>query len=348
MKYRISIIIVSLFCTLISAQNLPEYPVYKITSSLTIDGILDDEEWDIADTTTHFVILGDAVNKPSLVTWAKALWDDDYLYIAFYCQDTNVWATTTDRDGSLYLEDVVEVYLDPDYDGEYYLEFELNPIETMFDLWLDKPWDEGGSGHSEFDFYDISVGSNVYGTVANTNDKDSAWTCEMALPFSEMSNVPQGGFQNPVVDDLWNFNLYRFDRNSVGDPEAEQTGWSQTSGGQHEPEHFGSILFTEVDTHTNAFIEQLQTNSDLSVLRNYPNPFSTSTTITYHVSRPGDYTLRVLDLSGRVVFTTRMNHSCMGEYSYKFMSDGLSTGTYFYNIQNEFGSSGVHKIVIIK
>src|SRR4051794_3674613 len=60
------------------------------------------------------------------------------LRVLFDCEDLDPWATKTLRDDRLYEEEVVEVFLDPVGDLECYFEIELNPLNTVLDLFLRK------------------------------------------------------------------------------------------------------------------------------------------------------------------------------------------------------------------
>ena len=60
------------------------------------------------------------------------------LRVLFKCVDADPWATITQRDGKLYEEEVVEVFLDPVGDLEVYFEIEVNPLNTVLDLVLRK------------------------------------------------------------------------------------------------------------------------------------------------------------------------------------------------------------------
>ena len=171
------------------------------------------------------------------------LWDEDCLYVGIYCQDRNIWATYDQRDDRLYQEDVIEVYIDQDGDGQNYIEIEVNPINAIFDLWLTRPYSSGGQGHSAWNMDGLITAVSVQGSVADTSDVDTAWVCEMAMPFSEMEFAAESISHPPSTGDAWRFNLFRFDRGRTNDPNREETGWNQTGGGQHVPERFGKIIF---------------------------------------------------------------------------------------------------------
>ena len=67
------------------------------------------------------------------------IYDDEYLYIAFIMEDQDVWGKKISwypGDECLCLEEVAEVFIDPDGDGRNYIEVEINPLQTVMDLTL--------------------------------------------------------------------------------------------------------------------------------------------------------------------------------------------------------------------
>jgi len=339
--------LLSLSYMVVHAQELPEYIVNKIDTELIIDGDMNEEEWTSTDATANFVLLGDDETPPATVTWSKILWDDDFLYVAFFCEDLDIWATFTGHDDQLYLEDAIEVYIDPDGDGLNYIEIELNPLNTIFDLWLDKPWDQGGHGTSSWNMDGLATAVKVMGTIADNGDTDTAWTCEMAMPFQEMSFVAESMNYPPVSDDIWRFNLYRFDREETDDPNAEQTGWSQTGGGQHVPDKFGTIIFAG-GSDPSAITENQTSTSGIKLYQNYPNPFSSFTTIRYEIIQPCTITLRIIDIAGRTVFSESKDHSMSGNYSFTIDAVDFAGGMYFYSLQQDSHEKILRKMVVKK
>ena len=53
----------------------------------------------------------------SVSTRVKALWNDKGLMVLYHCLDADIQATVTERDGRVYTDDAVELFLDPDMDG---------------------------------------------------------------------------------------------------------------------------------------------------------------------------------------------------------------------------------------
>ena len=96
-------------------RQRPVYTCYRTCTPPKIDGHLDDRAWEAAPWVPMVSAATGA--QPRQATRACLLWDDDYLYVAFRCEDDDIWGTTTERDQPIYDQEVVEVFLDADCDG---------------------------------------------------------------------------------------------------------------------------------------------------------------------------------------------------------------------------------------
>ena len=72
------------------------------------------------------------------------LWDDGFFYVGAELEDPHVWATLAKRDTVIYNDNDFEVFIDPDGDNHEYYEFEMNALNTVWDLQLSKPYKDGG------------------------------------------------------------------------------------------------------------------------------------------------------------------------------------------------------------
>lgn len=213
------------------------YTIYRTSSPPNIDGDLSDQAWLYADTISDFYLFNLA--KPTYSTKAKLLWDDENLYIAFECEDEDIWATMKNRDDPLWEEEVVEVYIDPSGTGKNYKEFEVNPLGTLIDLNIVEPKNGNPGDWRELRKWDakgVKVAVKVNGTLENRNDKDRGWTVEMAIPLDNFAPY------KPSIGSEWRLQLFRIDRsNTISQPEF--SSWSPTDT-FHNPARFGRVLFS--------------------------------------------------------------------------------------------------------
>jgi hypothetical protein len=227
-------------------ENLPlsSYTVTRTTGAISIDGKLDEADWSRAVAAP----LKNPVNGSDCpyATTIKLLWDDTNLYAGFYCEDADAWATYTARDGHLWEEEVVELFIDPDGYGHFYYEYEYNPLNNVVDLVVMNAGErKNGRFKSLFswDCEGMKNGVHVEGDP-KPGTKDKYWTVEVAIPFDTFwvkANLP------PKDGDMWRFNAYRFERKS---PEDKQNFWQAAfsppgSGNFHTPWRFGKIYFKE-------------------------------------------------------------------------------------------------------
>ncbi|MBL0177001.1 MAG: carbohydrate-binding family 9-like protein [Ignavibacteria bacterium] len=124
-----------------------------------IDGKLSDAAWAKAPWTDDFVdIEGDAKPAPRFRTRAKLLWDERCLYIAAELEEPHVWGTLLQRDTVIFYDNDFEVFLDPNGDTHEYFEFEMNALNTVWDLSLPLPYKDGGKAIDSWDIEGLRTG----------------------------------------------------------------------------------------------------------------------------------------------------------------------------------------------
>jgi hypothetical protein len=86
---------------------------------------------------------------------------------------------------------------------------------------------------------------------------------------------------------------------------------------------------------------------DFKLEQNFPNPFNPETNIVFSLKNNSVVTLKVYNLIGQEVATLVNEFKQSGTYQVNFNADGLSSGTYFYNLQSgDF--SQTKKMTLIK
>lgn len=214
---------------------------YRADTPIRIDGKLEEVAWRNVAPLGPFSCFLTHRGKPSYETVAKVLWDDRNLYVGFEADDPDVWSTITERDGPLWEGEVCEVYIDPDGDGRNYAEFEVNPLNAVIDLKIER--EENGAvtdvpTFAKWNAEGWQTAVSVDGDVTNRADSDKGWTVEMAIPLACLSGL---GTEPPKIGDIWRFQLYRIDRsNTLKEPEF--SGWSPTDT-FHRPSQFGFLTF---------------------------------------------------------------------------------------------------------
>ncbi|QJD97677.1 hypothetical protein HH214_18250 [Mucilaginibacter robiniae] len=239
--------------------SFPKNYVVKHTNAmLTMDGKLQEDAWQNAPWTTDFVdIEGTQKPLPEFKTQVKMLWNDSTLFIAAKLQEPQVWATQTHHDDIIFKDNDFEIFIDPDNTAHQYFEIEINAINKIFDLFLPKPYRNGGDALIGWNVDHLKTGVAIQGTLNNPADKDEGWTVEMAIPLKELR---MGfSFNKPAEGDIWRINFSRVEwhtkvegtRNvklkAANGRELPEENWVWSPQGvinMHYPERWGYLQFT--------------------------------------------------------------------------------------------------------
>ena len=176
------------------------------------------------------IFLADNISgrPPVWGTEVRVGWYQDELLVLFLCQDPEPRATFTNRDDPLWEEDVVEVFIDPFGDRDCYFEFEVNPLNTVLDLFARRT--RGGlRKDASWDCQRLrtATGLLAYG-----------WVAGIAIPFSSLGEYNRSE---------WLINFCRIER--PRNQPRELSAWSPTFCGTfHLPERFGSLKFGEAES----------------------------------------------------------------------------------------------------
>jgi len=243
---------------------------YVVTYTKTppiIDGDINDPAWQQAKWTDDFGdIEGELKPKPPLQTNVKMLWDDSCLYIAAQIHDPHVWAYLKQHDDIVFRDNDFEVFINPNNTTHQYFEIEYNALNTVFDLFLNKPYRNMGTPMVTWNAEGMRSAVKVQGTLNDPSDTDTGWTVEIAIPFKAISlgnNV-----QVPTEGALWRINFSRVewdtkaengryvklkDKSGHNLPEHNWVWSPQGVVDMHCPERWGYLSFTKSNTNNTGF-----------------------------------------------------------------------------------------------
>jgi hypothetical protein len=224
------------------AQQLPVYRSVKAVDAIRVDGKLDEFTWSMLPRVGRFRSIRGPDAPAKHATEAVVTWDDQNLYVAFLCWDPNPWGKMTKRDEHLWEEEVVEVFLDPDADGQNYPELEVSPNNVVVDLLIPRP--RAGALAK-------AIAWDIAGLQTAVGRHKAGWTAEIAMPWKSLAG--SGRSTAPKPGEKWRVGLYRIKRpGGPGKDEAirardEYLAWSPTrpERGFHDPERFGIVEFVE-------------------------------------------------------------------------------------------------------
>jgi hypothetical protein len=241
MGYRIAMrlgIAGLLICWAMNAQDaVPRYEVRRAAAPLNIDGKLDEKAWQAA-APIELMFPWDSQTGAKQKTIAKLLWDDQYLYVGYECEDTDIVAVFTERDDPTYRDDAVEIFINPmPTQTTIYFGLEMNARAVLYDYLMYN----ARYTFKRFNLQGVKLVSNIRGTLNMRGDTDSGWTLEVAIPwenFEEFSKRPENGT-------VWTANLNRWDG---VEPNRRLSMWSNSllkTPNPHAPARFGQLVFVQ-------------------------------------------------------------------------------------------------------
>ncbi len=187
----------------------------KAEGTVNIDGKLDEPLWSKATLLSAFRT-PQADHKAKFPTEARIAYDAANLYVSFRCHEpklSELVTTVTKRDGAVWDDDSVEIFIDTNLDRKTYYQFVINANGVVYDgLGRDGAW-------------------NGKCTAKASREAD-AWTLEVAIPWKTIGmDAPKPGTQLG----------FEVARNREPKP-GELTQWAPTFGGNHAPGRFGTII----------------------------------------------------------------------------------------------------------
>ncbi len=232
------------------------YVCARALGRIKVDGNLDEESWKAAPWTDAFVdIEGDIRPRPRFQTRAKMLWDAEYFYVAAQLEEPHVQGTLTKHDSVIFQDNDFEIFIDPDGDNHEYYELEINSLNTEWDLFLKKPYRNGGPARNEWEIPGLLTGVRIDGTRNNPLDVDTGWTVEFAIPWKvlgEFAHRPSP----PRDGDQWRVNFSRVEWRYMikegqyvkvpNNPEANWVWSPQGAIDMHRPERWGFVRFSRL------------------------------------------------------------------------------------------------------
>jgi|GEM_PF-3916431 len=203
----------------------PVWTASRITNVPDVTSLANGGDWLEASSFSGLTCFGTAlmsINQP--IFWVG--YDDTGLYIAFRVPRNGTYpflAATTNRDGGVWNDDAVEVFLDPNQTRSIYYQLIVAANGTIYDA---KGRESGWNGK----------------WTIKTAESESAWAAVCSIPFTELEAI------KPEINAKWGLNV-AVDRTINQRPsngltsEEQLITWSLTASTLHEPQSFGTLVF---------------------------------------------------------------------------------------------------------
>ncbi len=245
--------------------NPPTYVCHRAKKKFLLDGCINKPFWDDAPFTDEFLdIEGGHMPVPRFVTRAKMLWDDENFYFAALLDGDEIWGHVTQRDDVIFQDNDFEIFIDPDSDTFQYYEFEMNVLNTVWDLFLPIPYRDGGGALNGYDIHGLQTAVHVNGSINAPGAANKDWSVEVVIPFAALTEClkehrpPKNGefyrvnfsrvqWKTDVID-----NNYRKRTNEQGILLPEDNWvWAPTGViNIHYPELWGYVFFSDDSSDT--------------------------------------------------------------------------------------------------
>ena len=249
-------------CTMESQNNenpfYRSYISYRTIDVIEVDGKGDESSWGKAEWSADFIDI-EGIKKPLFRTRMKMLWDDNFLYFYAELEEPNIWGDITERDAVIFYNNDFEVFIDATGDTHNYYEFEMNSLNTVWDLFLTKPYRNHGTVLNNWDINGLKSAVSIDGTINDPSDLDKKWSVEIAIPWdvlleaADSKEVPKGKTWRINFSRVnWNFDIvdgkYQRKKDKNTGKYLPEYNWVWSPQGvinMHEPEQWGYVLFSE-------------------------------------------------------------------------------------------------------
>jgi len=253
------------------------YTAFRTPEPLVIDGRLDKPVWRQTPASEPFIDI--VTGEPAWFdTRVRILWDEEFLYFGFTAEETDVWATLTERDSQIWFDNDLEIFIA----GENaYYEFEINAFNTIYEvmwIWQDmyfegsaynvSEWNPVGArlmvidgigghvhprgtryGFLDWDFPGLRHAVHVEGVINSRNGNDRGWSVEVAFPWKGLNWLADGRALPPNDGDVWRIDCSRFQHiGRQGEKLDPAAGWTWNRHGHydsHIPETFSYVHFRD-------------------------------------------------------------------------------------------------------
>ena len=192
---------------------------------MQLDGRFEESCWQRATWYGSFVAVDAESGTPPapVQTRFAAVRDDTSVYVAVECHEPRLMglkAKTPWRDGAVWQDDCIEVFLDPSGKGRYYHQVMVNSRGTIFDMHA-----------ADFGLVKSRLWNGAFLAGSEVDTERSVWRVELCIPFGALVLGDAAGA-------TWLWNVAR-ERHAGGS--LELSSWSPLRRNFHQPLRFGSL-----------------------------------------------------------------------------------------------------------
>lgn len=264
-------------------RHLHRTPVYV---PLELDGRLAKPEWDHVPWSQVFEDIEGAARqaRDHPKTHFKMMYDEQYLYIGAELIEEKIWGTITEQNSTMYDENDFEVFLNPDSSRHHYYELEMNCLNTIWELVLEKPYKDAYDIVNPYNLPHTKTAVYVDGVTNSPHAKCTKWSVEIALALEDLVQFDRWRQRRVEAGDVWrmNFSRVQYQLEAILDENTKQLQYAKVPNTKednivwaptgvidiHRPEKWGYVLFassTDYKQGEKEFEEALQGHLGLQI-----------------------------------------------------------------------------------
>ncbi len=170
----------------------PVYACRYNEKPFVLDGRLDKDFWQEIPFTEAFSDIEGAIRPiPRFRTRAKLCWDKENLYIGAFLEGNEIWATIAQHDEVIFRDNDFEIFIDPDSDTQVYVEYEMNALNTNWDLLLTKAYRDMGKPVNGLELKGLRSAVHIDGALNQPGEQNHSWSVEVVIPFATLKECAE-------------------------------------------------------------------------------------------------------------------------------------------------------------
>lgn len=208
-----------------AGAGLPRLEALSFSGPLVVDGRLDESCWRDAPVASAFHVLAARGHAPAPAeeTRCQVVFDEQAVVLGIVCREPrmgNLIAKAAERDGPIWLDDSVEIFLQPRPDVYYHVGVNCRgiPYDARVEVTADGSPGDLAKGRLWDGVWDAAVSHAA-----------DAWTVEVRVPFATLDLTPQ-------TPSVWRFNVGR-----TAARRLEYSAWAPVQKGFHDLACFGYL-----------------------------------------------------------------------------------------------------------
>ena len=228
-----------------AGQEYAAYVIRRVGPEMKVDGNINKEQWQQAKAIDIKKNTFGEKKEYQSPTVAKAVYNDEGLFLLFVSQDEHIVANHTKLNSEVSRDDCVELFAmpQPSKNNDYF-NLEINCVGTVLMHFgpeaLNSKEYEARKKISRKQVGSLEIYRSVTGRTKKPRLDDKQWIIEYKIPFALLKEF--AGIDRVQSGDVWRINLYRCG-SLVDEVHASWQRVPREGRGFHQPRFFAPVRF---------------------------------------------------------------------------------------------------------